>query len=500
MSHFLPTRLCGLALRLVMSGMLLMVVGCASGPNGQLTAWRLTDPPQLSPFARPLTAPIPAHQPHGVGRPAEQPATPQDNQLSPPTTVRQKPTDSSTPEPEPQERDDSPALRAPLPSEEALKTPYADPKLADKPVSPLRLTVFAPASAVQGDEVTFQITVQNDDSTTIEDVIIVCRLQDGLDFFEFPERASQNRLGNLDAQQERTLDLKLKCTGVGQLCVTFEATATGIETVTESVCVECTSPAASSGTPPLPSEPLELTGPSERTIGSRAEFVLTLRNLTGVEQPNMHVVLQHEGVLEAREASAGAVRRPGRLEWDLGMLRIDERVQIQVEFECLSLTDETCVTATVTGRDLDLGPVEACLRTTPQQEVDLDIVDGQDPVTMGEKVTYVIHVTNAGLQRLSNTSVQLLADGLQPVGLMVDDQPVPKGVLFDRSTGLITIPLSEHLSPDASRTISLQALATRPGAGSLRAMITQDGTSLSVMSAEPTVINPLGNSVAFDKP
>lgn len=482
-----------------MGGTLLVLTGCASGPNGQLMSWRLTDPPQLSPFSRPLTAPNSTNQPHDVGRPAQEPLVPPDDELTPPTTVRQKPADNLTPAPESQNRRDTHDLTAPSPSEEALKTPYADPELAKESTSPLQLTVFAPASAVQGDDVTFQITVQNTQSINVEDVKIICRLPDGLDFLDFPERASQNRLGSLEAQQERALDLTLKCSGVGRLCVSFEATAPGTETVTESVCVECTSPAASSTNPPIDYEPLELTGPTERTIGSRAEFVITLRNITGVEQPNVHVVLRHEGVLESREASAGAVRKPGRLEWDLGMLRIDERVQIQVEFECLSLAEETCVSATVTGRDLDLPPVEACLKTTPQGEVDLDIVDGQDPITMGEKVTYVIQVTNAGLQQLSNASVQLLADGLQPVGLTVDNKPVSASVAFDRASGLITIPLSENLNPDASQTISLQALATRPGAGGLRALLTQDGTPLSVTTTEPTVINPLGNSVAWDR-
>ena len=499
MSQFLPTRLSGPALQLVMSGTFLIVFGCASGPNGQLTAWRLTDPPQRSPFARPLTAPIPTGQPHDAGRPAQSQATPQDGELNLPTTVRQKPTESSPSEPATEEGFDSHDLMAPSPSDDAFPVPYAEFELADKPVSPLKFAVFAPATAFQGDDVTIQITVGNERSTPVEDVIIVCRLPDGLEFLEFPDRASQNKLGSLNARQERTLDLTLNCTGIGQLCVTFEVTGNGIETVTESVCVECTSPAASSTKPPLPSEPLELIGPSERTIGSRAEFVLTVRNLTGIEQPDVHVTLEHEGVLETREASAGAIRRPGRLEWDLGMLRIDERVQMQVEFECLSLTDETRLTASVTGQTFDVRPVKACLKTTPREEVDLDIVDGEDPVTMGEKVTYVIHVTNAGLEKLSNTSLLLLTEGLQPLGLMVDEKPMTSGVSYDRSTGRITIPLSDDLRPDATRTITLQTLATRAGAASLNAIVSQQGTTLSITTSEPTVINPLGNSVALDK-
>ncbi len=358
----------------------------------------------------------------------------------------------------------------------------------------MQVTVTGPTQAQRGDEVAFQIVIQNVERSTLEGVIVTCRLPEGLVFPDAPQRAFRQRLGQLAADQQETLDLTLRCENFGNHCVEFDVVADAMDdAVSKSACVECTAPTA---TAPLTS--LELTGPIERTVGGRAEFVLTLRNLTGFEQPDVHVRLQHEGVLEPREASAGAIRQPGQLEWDLGLLRVDERVQIQVEFECLSTTDETCLTAIVTGRSLDLAPVESCLKTTPRKTIDLDIVDQQDPVMMGEKVTYVIHVTNAGLQTLSNASVQLQADGLQPVGVTVGDNESPAGAAFDRATGLITVPLIESLAPDVTQTISLQTLATHAGAGNLRAVITQRGTSLSISSAEPTVINPLGSSVAWD--
>ncbi len=381
-------------------------------------------------------------------------------------------------------------LAAPPPASASGLDPDVEREQSTVRRAPPRVSVTGPSEARRGDNVTFRIMVLNEKPQALEGLTVTCRLPDGLSYPDAPQRAFRQMIGRLEPDQQEVLDLQLRCDEIGRHCVMFEVTAAEVDDVTETTCVECTATSAT----------LELIGPSERTIGQRAEFVLTLRNLTGQEQPDVHVALQHEGILEPREASAGAVRKAGRLEWDLGLLRVDERVQIEVDFECLSVADETCLTASVTSRSLEVVPVEACLRTVPHDAIDLDMVDQQDPVTIGERVSYVIQLTNAGLLPLSDVSIQLQTDGLQPVGVTLGEDQTPVGATFDRANGLISIPLAGALAPDATQVITLQTLATRSGQGQLQAVVMQPGVAALATITELTVINPLGGSVAWDAP
>ncbi|MCA9108510.1 MAG: hypothetical protein KDA52_01065 [Planctomycetaceae bacterium] len=473
-----------------MSSLLPCVLGCANGANGPLAVRRVNDPPQLSPYARSLAPLTPETTTHNVGRP------PQDENAA------DQPLTSVKPRSAPQESLSEPSdpnplkLSAPTPTERLPKSSGASDEPSILRDEPIQLIVTCPKTIERGEDVTFKINVQNVDHTPLEGVVIVCRLPDGLDFPNAAQRVFRQKLGQLDVDHLESIELTLRCKDFGNHCVEFEVAADGLsEGISQSACVECLVP-----TSVIPPNPLELTGPTERSVGNRAEFVMTLRNLTGIEQPDVHVQLQYEGVLEPREASAGALRQPCQLQWNLGLLRIDERVQIQVEFECQSTSDETCVTAIVKGRNLNIDPVESCLKITPPEAIDLNIVDRQDPVMIGERVAYVIQVRNTSLQPLSNAVVKLQADGLQPVGLTIGDNESPSGAGFDRITGLITIPLPEKFPPEATQMITLQTLATRAGAGIVTATITGDDHSLQISTTEPTVINSLGSSVAYDDP
>ena len=119
-------------------------------------------------------------------------------------------------------------------------------------------------------------------------------------------------------------------------------TAKGIDATTDQQCVGCVEPTVR----------IDLVGPMTRTAGGRLECVLTLVNVTGREVSGIVASIDHDGALVPKEASAGATRLPGRLEWDLGLLRVDERVQMQVEFACPTTSEQTCITAKVLGRDM----------------------------------------------------------------------------------------------------------------------------------------------------
>ena len=102
---------------------------------------------------------------------------------------------------------------------------------------------------------------------------------------------------------------------LGSHCCRFSAkhreTDRDIEAVWKSVCVEFV--------PQLMQ--VEFRGPTQRTVGSRAEFNLHVTNLSPQPIDNVRVSLTHDAALVAREATQGAAQKPGNLTWSLGMLK-----------------------------------------------------------------------------------------------------------------------------------------------------------------------------------
>ena len=82
---------------------------------------------------------------------------------------------------------------------------------------------------------------------------------------------------------------------------------------------------------------LALAGPRRRSPGQRAEFLLTVRNTSSQDLPEARVDVEFDpATLAVREASIGSESGTGSLAWPLGALLKGERVQIQIEYECLA--------------------------------------------------------------------------------------------------------------------------------------------------------------------
>jgi hypothetical protein len=182
------------------------------------------------------------------------------------------------------------------------------------------------------------------------------------------------------------------------------------------------------------------------------------------------------------------------------LLRVDERVQIQVEFACTSLTEETCLVAEISGRELPARDVTSCLRIVPAGDVEITVSDEQDPVVVGARVGYAVRVTNHALQPASDLTLQFDAVGLQPVGVSVNGVDRLLSSTFDQSTGVFRVPVTAPLGSEESHEIFLELLATHSGVGELRATVSHQDMDAAATATEPTVVNaPLG-SIAFDNP
>jgi hypothetical protein len=493
-----------LSLSLCAAACLLMAAGCASPPT--FLGQNATDPPQLSPYNQPLNANappaaggqqitgyrglgsffgpwmstpaapqsgIPGGAPLGGAQPMPTPAMPSPTQqrgpieLGRPQPAGPEPTDDlgtqlGTPRtyredgvptyPDPQaapdagetirRRPDADPLQAPTPSE-----PAPAQKTYDPATQPLELKVGDPQQVLLAEEANFEVVIRNPFSQPVEDVVIVVRFDEGLSFPGLPDRALRQRLGTLGASESRSLDLALTAETTGRRCVDFTLSAGGRADTNVQRCVQVVDPQTSAA--PIEGTSgesggvaIELIGPPERNAGGRLECLLTIHNRSGQEVSAIVATIHHDTALVPREASAGALRGPGTLAWDLGLLRIDERVQIQVEFACPTPSEQACIDAEVTGRNLPTRRQELCVAIRPRPTLDVAIADVRDPVPVGETTTYRLTLTNRGLEAIHGIRVEFEVDG--GLEILAGDQTISgvsqeQGAAAPRRTATYTI-------------------------------------------------------------
>lgn len=385
---------------------------------------------------------------------------------------------------------ESESLGAPSPSTvpDGLVLP-AEPT-TDPARRPLELVVSDPQRVLLAEAAKFEVVIRNTSSEAVDEVVIVCEFDEGLMFPEMADRALRQRLGTLGAAESRTIDLALTADQLGQQCVTFSLSAGGRDTAIEERCVEVVDPSTGVSRPDGGVK-VELVGPRSRNAGGRLECVMIVENLTGRDVSGIVAAVNYDLALIPREASAGARRDAGTLEWDLGMLRVDERVQIQVEFGCPTPAEHVCIDAAVSGRDLPVQRQELCTVIRPRPTLDVSVADARDPVPVGETTTYLVTITNRGFDTISDMRLDAEVSG----GLEILAQEAELAeVAFDgpqpATLQSATYAVAGSIEPDESRQIRIDARATSIGVAGIRVLATELATGRRVEVDEPTIVTP----------
>jgi len=235
-------------------------------------------------------------------------------------------------------------LDAPAPSQpdSSIASPIFVPSEDNGSItqSPLTLIVTAPDSAKRDETVSFQVKIRNDSQNDLSDVELHAKYDRPFNFPGVEGQELAQKFSVIPAGETRELTLALTVVEYGLPCVRFSLQTPLYEDRIETRCVDVSPP------------PLELSwdGPDEQSVNNRAEFVLTIHNHSGKEVSQANVAVQYVDALAPRAGSAGVIRRPGQLVWDLGTMRIDERVRIEMQFECLNTIDPALLTAEISSQ------------------------------------------------------------------------------------------------------------------------------------------------------
>jgi len=232
---------------------------------------------------------------------------------------------------------------------------------------------------------------------------------------------------------------------------------------------------------------LQLVGPPRRTIGSRAEFTVDVKNTTETPIDDVTVSLSYDRTLELQEVTEGADRKPGVLRWDLGTLKAGEQVQLQAEFTCSRETEQACLIAKVAGADLPDEKVESCLRVIPVRGVlDMRISDSVDPVQPDKTTDFVVTVKNRGLQTARD--IRLFAEVprlFRVAAVEVHREDKQLNPLFEVKGARVLFDAVPELDPNAVLTYTIRLKAVKAGRGELVSQVKYAAKGASTELREP---------------
>src|SRR5579872_362816 len=304
-----------------------LLAGCMTmSPGPRVTTQRIID----------LPAPLGAQDEYATRRPAPAPrsevAGPQNPRSQPLPAADDADAASSEGDVALSDPDEAPAAVS-IPPEtadsrtaiESLPTIELDEVAGGEP---LELALNAPARKQLGGAATFRLTLRNTSEHPQDGLVIHCRFDDELVFAGSDEHEVLQRIDHLAAGEAKELAINLSSTAIGSHACRFvvmkrEGDAE-IELAHREASVEFVTRQVE----------IDLAGPTQRTEGSRAEFIVTLVNRSPKTIHDVQAVISFDKALVPKEASAEAVQNPGNLLWRLGPLESQEKVQLQVEFEC----------------------------------------------------------------------------------------------------------------------------------------------------------------------
>jgi hypothetical protein len=344
----------------------------------------------------------------------------------------------------------------------------------------LQLTVVRPEILLVHEPATFVIQVTNASATSAKGVTVRVQFNDAWEFSDSEDHSIERRIGEIPPGATREVSLSLVPLRAGQCQVDFQLNSRTHPSSSESVLLDV---------PPRIIE-LTLAGPRRRSIGRRAEFVATLVNTSDQDLPETRAEITYDpGCLVVREASVGwESKDAGRIGWPLGTLLRSERVQIQLEFECLAETLQTPLRCSFESDGQRERIHEARLEIVPAQPLDVWIVDGKDPGAVGDAAHFTVHLRNHTTSPLADIDLRISTsphfDGLELTG-----NPIPGGgSIVKDAYGIGVHGLSVPAGGDIA--IAASARASLPGDGTLRVLVRAPGLPAPFEVEESFVVNP----------
>ena len=298
--------------------------------------------------------------------------------------------------------------------------------------STLDVQIKGPTQATVGSKVTFEITVTNRGQSPAKQLVIKDRFDAGLEPPDVPDvtakRTIDGDLGDLAPGASRTITIKFQVTRPGRLCHTAEVSGPDTPAGTAEACLTATGGGEPSTGPTgeKPALTVKKTGPSQRTVGETARFLIDVTNSGTTALRGVRVVDSYDAALPPAQATEGYRAESGGLVWTIDELPAGKAVQFEVHCKCQAASASACNRVSVTAQDGAKAQDEACVEilasggtgpTTgppPAGDLTMTMPGLHNPITVGKGVLYTIQVTNNSTQ----TYRQVAVTATVPTGMM----------------------------------------------------------------------------------
>ncbi|MEX2139582.1 MAG: hypothetical protein WD894_09995 [Pirellulales bacterium] len=343
----------------------------------------------------------------------------------------------------------------------------------------LELRVVSPVQPVAvGGQATFEIHITNRTSSTLRNVVVLDRFEEGLQH-SAAAKSIQRKEGDLAPNDTRSFGLTFTVRAPGKQCHTVEVSADGTLLATAEGCVTATG--AAEAPEDQASIDVRKSGPLQMKVGETALFKLEITNTGKRPIDRLQVADSWRGGLAVVAATSGNQRTgENEITWQYDKpLAPGGRALFEVQYKATSPMTNNCTTATVSGDGLSATD-EHCVEiigepnanATAKDTLTVLVSDSTDPAPVGTPYNYRIVVKNEGaaLQR----NIVLVVEA--PESLEVETMVGPVKQLM---TGrVIRFEPVLSLKPQESLSYELRVKGTRAG----RAVIRASATSQSVTS------------------
>lgn len=344
--------------------------------------------------------------------------------------------------------------------------------------APLSVDVIPPVSAVEAEVTPFVVRVCNATATDAHGVVVSVRFDESWELPGSEDLSVEQRLGFVPAGETRELMIALLPVRSGQLTADFQITSDSHPQQRL---------AAGAEVDPRVVE-LALAGPRRRSPGQRAEFLLTVRNTTTSDLPDARVDVEFDaGVLAVREASTGSETRTGAIAWPLGILQRGERVQIQIEYECLAESLRSPISAAFSSAGRTLRACGGALEVVPVAPIDIAIVDADDPWTVGDEAKIAIRIRNRTQAVSTDVALRLsTSPHFQQLAVQAPATPAQAKVTADSYGADVQF---TGLAPNAEVVLQATARCALPGDGIIRVLVQSPSLAAPFEVEEAAVVN-----------
>lgn len=262
------------------------------------------------------------------------------------------------------------------------------------PEAIVRLAKSAPAQASVCEPFEVVVVVRNTGGLPLSQVQVVDSLPPGMRTSDHQSDLTLDA-GTLAVGEGREFRFRVMATAAGEYENTARVTSAQGATATATARTQVRAPILA----------LDCQAPTEVLLARPVEVCLTVRNTGTAEEPRATVLLPLPAGSDASLISAGGIASADRITWELGRLAPGASRTVCATFIARQ-TGSFGVSASATGSCAPAVEARCESRVAGIPAILLEVVDLEDPVEVGNAVTYEVRVTNQG--SLVGTNVRLV--------------------------------------------------------------------------------------------